>query len=198
MDKGIFMLNLKKADDHELIKDYTEGNELAFDVLINRHRNEIYKRIYLIVRDRTMAEDILQDSFIRMMRSIRSRTYNEDGKFLPWALTIARNICIDYKRKNMRSKNLFYKVSIPDNFSQQTTTIKCRLSQRQLQQQVELILNKLPEVQRTVIQYRHFEQMSFKEISQAMGTNMNTTMGRMRYGLKSLNKIIGNNRSIFQ
>lgn len=198
MDKGKSMLNLKAAEDHELIKYYAHGNELAFDVLINRHRKEIHKRIYSIVRDRVIAEDILQDSFIRMMRSIQSATYNEGGKFLPWALTIAKNICIDYKRRNKRSKHFFYKVSIPDNFSKQTATIRCRISERQLQQQVESILNKLPETQRTVIQYRHFEEMSFKEISQVMGTNMNTTMGRMRYGLKTLNKIIGNNRSLFQ
>lgn len=192
------MLYLKSAEDHELIKYYTEGNELAFDVLINRHRKEIYRRIYLIVRNQTIAEDILQDTFIRMMRSIRSGTYSEGGKFLSWALTIARNICIDHKRKNKRSKRFSYNFSIPDNFSAQTTTINCRISERQLQQQIESILNSLPEAQRTVIKYRHFEEMSFKEISLAMGTNMNTTMGRMRYGLKSLNKLIGANRSVFQ
>jgi len=192
------MLKLKAAEDHELIKYYIEGSELAFDVLINRHRKEIHKRIYVIVRDQTIAEDILQDTFIRMMRSIQAGTYNEGGKFLPWALTIARNICIDYKRKKKRSRHFSDHVTFPDNFSGQTTTIKCRISETQLQQHVDSILNKLPEVQRIVIQYRHFEEMSFKEISKAMGTNMNTTMGRMRYGLKSLNKIIGSNRSVFQ
>lgn len=192
------MLNLKGAEDHELIKYYTGGNKLAFDILIDRHRKEMYKRICVIIKDQTIAEDILQDTFIRMMRSIHSGNYNEGGKFLPWALTIARNICIDYKRRNKRLRHFSSHFSIPDNYSRQTTTIRCRISETQLKQQVELILSKLPENQRTVIQYRHFEEMSFKQISQMMGTNMNTTMGRMRYGLKSLNKMIGGNRSVFR
>jgi RNA polymerase sigma-70 factor (ECF subfamily) len=175
-----------------------DGNDSAFNVLVNRHKKEIYQRIYFIVRDKMIAEDILQDTFIRIVRSIRAGSYNEEGRFLPWAITVARNLCLDYQRKTKGPKFLSYDLSLPEFFSKQSTTIKCRISENQLQQQMEFILSQLPDAQRDVIKYRYYEEMSFKEISSSMGTNVNTTMGRMRYGLKSLNRMICNSRSIFQ
>lgn len=191
-------MNLEALGDRDLVKSYIEGNELAFNVLVKRHRKEIYQRIYFIVRDKVVAEDILQDTFIRIVRSIQGRGYNEEGRFLPWAVTVARNLCLDYKRKTKGSRFLSYDLLQSDLSSRESTSIKCRISENQLQQQIELILNKLPEVQRDVIKYRHYEEMSFKEISSAMGTNVNTTMGRMRYGLKTLNRIICSGRWDFQ
>ena len=191
-------MNLEALGDRDLVKSYIEGNELAFNVLVKRHRKEIYQRIYFIVRDKVVAEDILQDTFIRIVRSIQGRGYNEEGRFLPWAVTVARNLCLDYKRKTKGSRFLSYDLLQSDLSSRESTSIKCRISENQLHQQIELILNKLPEVQREVIKYRHYEEMSFKEISSAMGTNVNTTMGRMRYGLKTLNRIICSGRWDFQ
>lgn len=191
------MINFEVLKDHELVKRYKEGNEIAFDVLVRRHSKEIFQRICFIIKDKTISEDILQDTFIKIVRSIKSDVYNEDGKFLPWAITIARNICLDYKRKQKSPKHFCYHVSMPENFSSQSTTIKCRISERQLQQQVDYILNQLPAEQRAVIKYRHFEEMSYKEIASIMGTSVNTTTGRMRYALLSLNKLIGENRSYF-
>ena len=191
-------MNLEALGDRDLVKSYIEGNELAFNVLVKRHRKEIYQRIYFIVRDKVVAEDILQDTFIRIVRSIQGRGYNEEGRFLPWAVTVARNLCLDYKRKTKGSRFLSYDLLQSDLSSRESTSIKCRISENQLHQQIELILNKLPEVQRDVIKYRHYEEMSFKEISSAMGTNVNTTMGRMRYGLKTLNRIICSGRWDFQ
>jgi RNA polymerase sigma-70 factor (ECF subfamily) len=192
------MMNLEALGDRDLVKSYIEGNELAFNVLVKRHRKEIYQRIYFIVRDKVVAEDILQDTFIRIVRSIQGRGYNEEGRFLPWAVTVARNLCLDYKRKTKGSRFLSYDLLQSDLSSRESTSIKCRISENQLQQQIEFILNQLPEVQRDVIKYRHYEEMSFKEISSAMGTNVNTTMGRMRYGLKTLNRIICSGRWDFQ
>lgn len=192
------MKNLKKAEDDQLVKCYMNGQELAFEILIKRHKKEIYQKIYLLVRDKLAAEDILQDTFIKILKSINSGAYNEEGKFLPWALTVARNLCLDYKRKAKRPKHFHYNVALPENLIRESSSIKCKISERQLQQQIESILNQLPEAQRTVIKYRHFEDMSFKEISVAMGTSVNTTIGRMRYGIQSLNRMIGNNRSVFQ
>jgi RNA polymerase sigma-70 factor (ECF subfamily) len=191
------MINLEKLKDEELIQSYLHGNDLAFDVLIRRHKKDIFQRIYLIIKDRTIAEDILQDTLIKIVRSVQSGVYNDGGKFLPWALTVARNVCLDHKRKTKAPKHFCYHVPIPENFSAQSTSIKCRISERQLQQQIETILNKLPSVQREVIKYRHFDEMSFKEIASAMGTSVNTTTGRMRYALLHLNKLIGDNRSAF-
>lgn len=191
------MMNFENLEDHELIKYYRQGFEPAFAVLVRRHRKEIFQRIYSIVKDRMIADDILQDTFIKIVRSINEGIYNEGGKFLPWALTIARNLCLDRKRKEKRPKHFCYHVPLPENFSKQSTTTRCRISERQLQQQIEYILNQLPQVQREVIWYRHFEEMSFKEIADAMGTSVNTTTGRMRYALLNLNKLIGNNRSTF-
>ena len=191
-------MNLEALGDQDLVKAYIEGNELAFSVLVKRHRKEIYQRIYFIVRDKVVAEDILQDTFIRIVRSIQGRSYNEEGRFLPWAITVARNLCLDHKRRTKGPRFLSYDLLRSDFSSGESTSIKCRISENQLQQQIEFILNQLPEVQRDVIKYRHYEEMSFKEISFAMGTNVNTTMGRMRYGLKTLNKIICNGRWDFQ
>ena len=197
IDKRYSMRSFESAEDHELIKYYKEGNEVAFDVLVRRHSKEIFQRICFIIKDKTIAEDILQDTFIKIVRSIKSDVYNEDGKFLPWAITVARNLCLDHKRKEKGPKHFWYHVARPKNFSSQSTTIKCRISERQLQQQVDYILNQLPPTQRAVIKYRHFEEMSYKEIASLMGTSVNTTTGRMRYALLTLNKLIGGNRSIF-
>jgi RNA polymerase sigma factor (sigma-70 family) len=191
------MKNFELLEDPELIKDYKEGNEFAFNVLMRRHKKEIFQRIYLIIKDKTIAEDILQDTFIKIVRSIKTDVYNEDGKFLPWAITVARNLCLDYKRKERRPKYLCYHVPMPENFSKQSTTIKCRISEKQLQQQIEYIIDQLPQVQKEVIKYRHFDEMSFKEIATAMGASVNTTTGRMRYALLNLSKLIGNKRSCF-
>ena len=191
-------MNLETLDDQELVKVYLEGNELAFNVLVKRHRKEIYQRIYFIVRDKVVAEDILQDTLIRVVRSIQGRSYNEEGRFLPWAMTVARNLCLDYKRKTKGPRFLSYDLFQSEFSSRQSTSMKCRISENQLQEQIELILNQLPEAQRAVIKYRHYEEMSFKQISSAMGTNVNTTMGRMRYGLRTLNKIICNRSWDFQ
>lgn len=190
-------MNLESLEDPELIKYYKEGNDFAFTVLMRRHRKEILQRIYLIVKDKTIAEDILQDTLIKIVRSIRSEIYNEGGRFLPWALTVARNLCLDYKRKTRCPKHFCNPVPMPESFSNQSTTIRCRMSEEELQKQIEYILNQLPPIQRDVIKYRHFEEMSFKEIAVAMRTSVNTTTGRMRYALLNLGKLIGDNRSSF-
>jgi RNA polymerase sigma-70 factor (ECF subfamily) len=191
------MMNFELLEDRELIRYYKQGFEIAFTTLVQRHRKEIFQRISLIVKDSMVAEDILQETFIKIVRSINEGGYNEGGKFLPWALTVARNLCLDYKRKEKRPKHFCSHVPMPENFSKQSTTIKCRISERQLQQQIEYILSQLPQLQREVIQYRHFEDMSFKEIAVMMRTSVNTTTGRMRYALLNLNKLIGENRSAF-
>jgi len=192
------MMNLDTLVDPDLVRSYIEGSELAFNVLVKRYKKEIYQRIYFIVRDKMIAEDILQDTFIRIVRSIQGGSYNEEGRFLPWAITVARNLCLDYKRKMKGAKFLYYDLLPIEFTSTQSTAMKCRISENQLQEQIDNILNRLPEAQRTVIKYRHFEEMSFKEISSAMGTNVNTTMGRMRYGLRTLNKMICNGSCDFR
>ena len=189
------MMNLEKLDDRLLLKCYRRGDNSALGVLLRRHKNKIYQKIYLIIRDKVTADDLLQDTFIRIMNSVRSVNYNEEGKFLPWALTVAKNLCFDHKRKMKCPKH--YRFSLPENLSRYSTTIKCRISEEQLQQQIESMLNKLTEVQKTVIKYRHFEEMSYKEISLAMGTSINTATGRMRYALINLNRLIGENRGTF-
>jgi len=190
-------MEYEKLGDHELVRHYIGGNEWAFNVLVKRHKKEIYQRIYFILRDKMIAEDILQDTFIRILRSIRGGRYNEEGRFLPWVIAVAKNLCLDYKRKTRGARLISYDLIVTELSSRKSTTMKCRISEEQLQQQMEYILNQLPDVQRRVIRYRHYEEMSFKEISSVMGTNVNTTTGRMRYGLKKLNRMICNNRSTF-
>jgi RNA polymerase sigma-70 factor, ECF subfamily len=158
-------MKYEKLGDHELVHHYIGGNEWAFNVLVKRHRKDIYQRIYFIVKDRMIAEDILQDTFIRIVRSIRGGSYNEKGRFLPWAIAVAKNLCLDYKRKTKGARLISYDLVVPELSARQSATMKCRISERQLQQQLEYILKQLPDVQRTVIRYRHYEEMSFKEIS---------------------------------
>jgi RNA polymerase sigma-70 factor (ECF subfamily) len=188
---------LKKAEDHELIQNFIDGNDFAFEILIRRHKSMIYEKIYFIVRNKLAAEDILQECFIRILQSIRNKGYNENGKFLPWALTIATNLCIDHKRKKKRNAYCIYEHEASTLLRNQSVSLPCKMSERQLQQQIEYILNKLPEEQKTVIRFRHYDEMSYKEISSAMGTNVSTAIARMRYGLHNLNRMIGSNRSAF-
>ena len=187
---------LSQSTDQELIRHFLEGNEIAFKVLIQRHQKEIFNTVFSLVRDYNLAEDLCQDVYIRIIKSIRKGSYNEEGKFLPWALRVAHNICLDYLRKMKRTpytKELTSSITV-----QYEECTDKKLLQLQMQQRMISILNNLPEEQKKVILFRHYEDMSFKEIASIMNASVNTTMGRMRYGLISLRKMIENNRFVLE
>ena len=181
-----------KKTDHELIHLFTDGNLEALETLVIRHKDKLYTSILFLVKDKYLAEDIFQDVFIRIIDTMRSGRYTEEGKFLPWAMRIAHNLCVDHFRKvkrtptirNSEDKDIFEVLNFADD-SAETVMIK-----RQSHSRVREMLERLPEDQREVIILRHYADMSFKEIAAATNCSINTALGRMRYGLINLRKLM--------
>ncbi len=185
-------MSLYVQDDQQLVKAYIRGNESSLEVLINRHRNRIYTAIYMFVRDQYLAEDIFQDTFIKVIESLRSGNYKEEGKFLPWVLRISHNLCIDYFRKVKR------KPSIVDSEGFDIFTMlkfggdnaEQAMIKKQATAKVKDLINQLPPEQKEVVILRHYAEMSFKEIADMTGVSINTALGRMRYALINLRKVV--------
>ena len=175
-----------------LISLYTKGNEEAMSTLIDRHKSRIFTTIYLIVKDRYIAEDILQDVFIKTINILKQKKYNEQGKFLPWILRIAHNQAIDHFRKEKRNP----KITLADGsdifnclkFSEENTTSE-NLSKHS-KKYLKKIIEDLPDKQKQVLIMRHYMDMSFQEIAEATNVSINTALGRMRYALIALRKKI--------
>ena len=186
------MSYLSKLSDHELINLFNAGNVNAFETLVLRHKDKIYTSILFLVKDKYLAEDIFQDVFIRVIDTIKGGRYTEEGKFLPWAMRIAHNLCVDYFRKvkrtptirNSEDQDIFEVL----NFTEESAEDK--LIKKQSHNRVKDMLDQLPEDQREVIILRHYADMSFKEIAQITNCSINTALGRMRYGLINLRKMM--------
>jgi RNA polymerase sigma factor (sigma-70 family) len=186
------MKALVKKTDHELIRLFTDGNLDALEILVLRHKDKLYTSILFLVKDKYLAEDIFQDVFIRIIDTMRSGRYTEEGKFLPWAMRIAHNLCVDHFRKVKRTptirtgedKDIFEVLNFSED-SAETVMIR-----RQSHDRVRDMLQSLPEDQREVIILRHYADMSFKEIAAATNCSINTALGRMRYGLINLRKLM--------
>jgi RNA polymerase sigma-70 factor (ECF subfamily) len=180
----------KRTTDSQLVSAYKNGNEDAFKTLVERHKARIFTTIYLIVKDKEIAEDLLQDAFIKAITTIQGGRYNEEGKFLPWILRIAHNLAIDYFRKQKRypvhntdySNPAFNSVAHAEGTVEQETIIE------ETNTLLYQLIEELPDVQRDVLVKRHFMKMSFQEIADATGVSINTALGRMRYALINLRK----------
>jgi len=186
------MKALSKLSDNELIHLFTEGQTDALEVLVLRHKEKIYTSILFLVKDKYLAEDIFQDVFIRIIDTMRGGRYTEEGKFLPWAMRIAHNLCVDHFRKvkrtptirNSENNDIFEVI----NFSEESAETK--MTRTQSHDRVRYMLDQLPEDQREVIVLRHFADLSFKEIASMTDCSINTALGRMRYGLINLRKMM--------
>lgn len=186
------MKSLSNFTDQQLIHAFQSGESAALEVLINRHKDKIYTSIYLLVKDKYLAEDIFQDVFIRVIDTVRGGRYNEEGKFLPWALRIAHNLCVDHFRKvkrtptirNSEDNDIFEVLNFSEDGADRS------MMKKQSHDRVRLMLDKLPADQREVIVLRHFADMSFKEIATMTNCSINTALGRMRYGLINLRKMM--------
>ncbi len=185
-------MNMQKISDHELVQLYQSGTQTALEELIKRHKRSIFSAIYLLVRDRPLAEDIFQETFIKIIHTLRSGNYNEEGKFAGWAVRVGRNLTIDYIRKMKRDVTItdsegngIFDYLIIAEESNEDKIIKNQ-SENQLKQLIKL----LPEEQREVLIMRHWGDMSFKEISEKTGVSINTALGRMRYALNNLRKMM--------
>ena len=187
---------IKQLDDQELVHLYITGQEEAFEVLLNRHKERIFRAIYLKVRDRDLANDLFQDAFIKIINTLRLGNYNEEGKFLPWALRISQNLVIDYFRKNSRVRMINESSSVSEEFNifsvlkLEDLNVEQQITRDELEAQMVDLIQYLPESQREIIDQRIFQDLSFKEIADMEGVSINTALGRMRYALINLRKLI--------
>jgi RNA polymerase sigma-70 factor (ECF subfamily) len=178
--------------DQELIGRYLAGNHSSIERLIRRHKNRVFAYILMIVKDKELAEDLFQDTFIKVINTIRSGSYKEEGKFIQWVLRIAHNLIIDYFRKAKRipfveqreDYDIFDKVRIP------VESVEDRLITEQIHKDVKKLIDFLPQEQKEVLLMRHYADMSFKDIAEVTNVSINTALGRMRYALINLRKLV--------
>lgn len=175
-----------------LVSNYIKGDESSLEILIKRHKQRIYSFIYSKVFDRDIAEDVFQDTFIKVIRTLKRGKYNEEGKFLPWVMRIAHNLVIDHFRKNNRMPKFdnsgdfdIFSVISDNALNAEKVMVK-----EQVEADVRRLIDELPEDQKEVLVMRMYNDMSFKEISERTGVSINTALGRMRYALINMRKVI--------
>ncbi len=181
-----------QVSDAALLSAYIQGDDKAFETLVKRSKSKVYTTIYLIVKDRYIAEDLMQEAYIKAIDVMKSGRYNEEGKFLPWILRIAHNMAIDYFRKEKRYPTVVLEdgSKVFNSFQFAEDSIEdIQLKADQVANVRELI-KKLPDEQREVLVMRHYEDLSFQEIADQTGVSINTALGRMRYALINLRKML--------
>ncbi|AXT19934.1 sigma-70 family RNA polymerase sigma factor [Flavobacteriaceae bacterium AU392] len=178
--------------DAVLVSNYIKGDEIALSKLIKKHKQKVYSFIYSKVFDRDITEDIFQDTFIKVIRTLKLGKYNEEGKFLPWVMRIAHNLVIDHFRKNNRMPKFDNSTDfdIFSVISDSALNAEKAIIKDQVANDVKRLIEELPEDQKEVLVLRMYNDMSFKEISEKTGVSINTALGRMRYALINLRKVI--------
>jgi RNA polymerase sigma factor (sigma-70 family) len=186
------MRGISSLSDYELIHSFQQGNTSAMETLVLRHKDRIFTSIQLLVKDKFLAEDILQETFIRIIDTLRGNRYSDEGKFLPWAVRIARNLCVDHFRKVKRKPTIQTSENrdIFDVIGFSEESMEDKVIRKQNHDRVRILLDQLPADQREVIVLRHYADLSFKEIAEMTNCSINTALGRMRYGLINLRKIM--------
>jgi len=187
-----------QTPDALLVKNYVAGDENALTILINRHQSKIYGFIYSKLSDRDISDDIFQDTFIKVIKTLKSNSYNEEGKFLPWVMRISHNLIIDHYRRN--KKMPMYReteeFSIFSIMSDNVPNIESQLITSQVENDLRKLIEELPAEQKEVLMMRMYQDLSFKEISELTGVSINTALGRMRYAIMNLRKVIDKNQII--
>jgi RNA polymerase sigma-70 factor (ECF subfamily) len=184
--------------DAELVSNYINGDEAALSILIKRHKQKIYSFIYSKVYDRDITEDVFQDTFIKVIKTLKLGKYNEEGKFLPWVMRIAHNLVIDHFRKNSRMPKFQNSgdFSIFSVLSDSSLNAEKSMIKEQVESDVRRVIEELPDDQKQVLLMRMYQDMSFKEISERTGVSINTALGRMRYALINMRKVIDQNNIV--
>lgn len=185
-------MSFNQISDQELVHHYVDGNEACLEMLIKRHKRKIFTTIYLIVNDRYIAEDLFQETFIKVIHMLKNNKYNEEGKFLPWVVRIARNMAIDYFRKSKRTptitdsegEDVFRYIELAEENKEE------EIIRKQTEKQLRHLINQLPDEQKQVLVLRHYGDLSFKEIADLTQVSINTALGRMRYALNNLRKMM--------
>ncbi len=187
---------MTKFDDRELISLYLSGDEKAFEALLMRHKERIYRFVYMKIRDTALSQDIFQDTFIKIVNTLKAGNYNEEGKFLPWAMRIAHNLVIDHFRKYNKVRLVSESSSMRDDFNVFHTlkledeNVQEEMTRVELEGQMVDLVEHLPDTQRDILKMRIFKEMSFKDIAELENISINTALGRMRYALINLRKLI--------
>ena len=181
-----------------LVKNYIAGDENALAVLIKRHQSKIYGFIYSKMPDRDVADDVFQDTFIKVIKTLKSNSYNEEGKFLPWVMRIAHNLIVDHYRKNKKMPMLreTEEFSIFSILTDSSLNAESRIITDVIEKDLQKIVQELPPDQREVLMMRIYQDLSFNEIADLTGVSINTALGRMRYALMNLRKVIDKNQII--
>ncbi|WP_130735823.1 RNA polymerase sigma factor [Flavobacterium sp. J27] len=181
-----------------LVKKYIEGDETALSILIERHQSKIYGFIYTKIQDRDVCDDVFQDTFIKVIKTLKSKSYNEEGKFLPWVMRIAHNLIIDYfrKSKKMPLQRDSEDYSIFSYLTDNNLNVEDQIILDQVEFDLSRLIDELPQDQKEVLQMRIYQDLSFKEIADSTGVSINTALGRMRYALMNLRKVIEKNQII--
>src|SRR5690349_18148690 len=186
------MNTLTQATDNQLVQAFQSGNNNALEILVSRHKDKIFTSIHILVKDRYLAEDLFQDVFIKIIETLRRNNYNEEGKFLPWAIRIAHNLCVDHFRKVKRTptittgddRDIFEVINVSADSADKA------MIRNQSHDGIRELLDLLPAEQKEVIVLRHYADLSFKEIAAMTNCSINTSLGRMRYGLINLRKMM--------
>jgi RNA polymerase sigma-70 factor (ECF subfamily) len=185
-------MELKQQSDQDLVKFYLNGEESVLEELLRRHKSKIYTSIYLLVKDQYLAEDIFQEAFIKVINTLRSGRYNEEGKFLPWVIRIAHNLVIDHFRKEKRAPvitsadgtDILNLIQVLEESTEE------RILREQTHIDLRMMIQRLPDEQKEVLIMRHYADLSFKEIADLTEVSINTALGRMRYALSNLRKMM--------
>ena len=187
------MKALSNLSDFHLVQDFINGNRTSIEILIDRHRKKIFTYILMVVKDKCLAEDIFQDTFIKVIKSLREGRYKDNGRFLSWVIRIAHNLMIDHFRKEKQLNTISndsYETDIFNSKKFAERTIEEEMVHNQITKDVRRLIQELPEDQREVVILRHFCGLSFKEIAEQTNVSINTALGRMRYALINLRRLI--------
>ena len=185
-------MKLSKLEDHDLVAQYRDGNEQAFEVLIRRHQKRIFLQIYSKVQDSEIADDLFQETFIKIIRSLRKSNYEEKGKFLPWAIRVANNTTLDFFRRESRKKEFRPngEFTVFDTYGESDRPFEQELIESQINEDLHKLITYLPEEQRQVLELRVFCNYSFNEIAEETNVSINTALGRMRYAVGNIQKLM--------
>ncbi|NQU87697.1 MAG: sigma-70 family RNA polymerase sigma factor [Mariniphaga sp.] len=187
------MFRLETLSDNELVQNFIEGDQNSIEILINRHKNRVFSYILIIVKNQELAEDVFQDTFIKVIKSLKRGKYIENGKFVSWVLRISHNLVIDHFRKIKLNGTVSNDASDVDLFNSKKFSednIEDQLVYDQILFEVKELVRELPDDQQQVIYMRHYQGLSFKEIADQTGVSINTALGRMRYALINLRKLV--------
>ncbi len=186
-------MNLTRLKDQELVDRFVKGEKYCMQELIKRHKDRVYTYILLIVKNPHIADDLFQDTFIKVIKSLEKKKYKDEGRFLSWVIRIAHNLTIDYFRKN-KNQNTYSnddgEIDLLNSPKFSDTTVEEQLIDDQKVKDVRFLIDKLPKDQKQVVLMRHYGDMSFKEIAEQTGVSINTALGRMRYALINMRKLM--------